>query len=95
MITRVQSNKFEKGKCSCPKQGATRKCREGRRRSESWQSRESGHPYRTSPTGLVLVFLQKQGRVNIKIKEEKICKQKTRSITLQKNSKWHKKMKGT
>ena len=48
-----------------------------------------------APTGLVLVFLQKQGRVNIKIKEEKICNQKTRSITLQKNSKWHKKMKGT
>ena len=44
-------------------------CREGRRRSESWQSRELGRPYRTSPTGLVLVFLQKQGRVNIKRKE--------------------------
>ena len=43
-------------------------CREGRRRSESWQSRESGRPYRTSPTGLVLVFLQKQGWVNIKKK---------------------------
>ena len=48
-----------------------------------------------APTGLVLVFLQKQGRVNIKIKEEKICKQKTRSIILQKNSKQHKKMKVT
>lgn len=44
-------------------------CREGRRRSESWQSRELGRPYRTSPTGLVLVFLRKQGRVNIKRKE--------------------------
>ena len=41
-----------------------------------------------------LVFLQKQGRVDIKRKEAKICQQKTRSITLQKNSKWHKKMKG-
>lgn len=63
----------------------TRKCREGRRRSESWRSRESGRSYRTSPTGLVLVFLQKQGWVNIKRKEAEVCQKKTRSITLQKN----------
>ena len=95
MITRAQRAKLKTGMLRPKLRSRNITSREGRMRSESWQSRESGRPYRTSPTGLVLVFLQKQGWVNIKIKEEKICQQKTRSVTLQKNSKWHKKMKGT
>ena len=63
---RAQRAKLETGMLHPKLRSRNITSREGRMRSESWQSRESGRPYRTSPTGLVLVFLQKQGRVNIK-----------------------------
>jgi len=47
--SRAQRAKLETGMLHPKLRSRNITYREGRRRSESWQSRESGRPYRTSP----------------------------------------------
>ena len=72
MITRAQRAKLKTGMLRPKLRSRNITSREGRRRSESWQSRESGRPYRTSPCCIYKTPRQSWGFINTKIASNNI-----------------------